>query len=89
MLGATHATLFISLRRSKLGFLRRLFSGFELRTFAVKLLINLDDLGVFWGVQAIFFLLKAHATRLKLRDAFFGIGLFQIRELRVAVNRIE
>ena len=89
MFSATRAALLIRMRCRGFCFLGSLFCGFQLRALTFKLLVNLDDLGVFRRVQAIFLLLKAHATRLKLRDAFFSVGFFQIRQLRVAVNRIE
>lgn len=57
--------------------------------FALKLLVNLDQLGVLRGVQAPFCLLRQpQLAGGELGNTLLGIAL-QLRELRVAINRID
>ena len=86
MRGALAAALFVRNRCGFFGLLCRLFCNLQLCALAVKLLFNLDQLGIFRRDQTVALLLQTHATRLKLRDTFLGVTLFEPHELRITFD---
>ncbi len=89
MLGAALVAVFIGLSGSGFSFLCGLFSRFEFGTFAFELFVDGDQLCVFRRVQAITLLLQSHAPRLELCDTLFRVGFLQLRQLGIALDRVD